>query len=471
MAIRFYNTLTRRIEDFSPLKEGEVRMYTCGPTVYDFAHIGNYRTYMFEDLLRRYLKYKGYKVIQVMNITDVDDKTIKGAREEGIELDDYTAKYKKAFFEDIDTLRIERAEHYPEATKHIDVMVELIKKLIDKGYGYRGEDGSYYYRVTKFDNYGKLSGKRLDKLQTTERMKRDEYSKEEIYDFALWKAWDQEDGDVFWETELGKGRPGWHIECSAMSMNYLGESFDIHTGGIDNIFPHHENEIAQSEGGTGKRCVKYWLHSAHLIVEGKKMSKSLGNFYTLRDILERGYSARAIRLLLLSTHYRQTLNFTFAELEAAQNNCEKFAEFLHSIQHFADQALKPNPAFKKIVNESLTGFENSLDDDLNISAALGFIFTGMRKINTILRGSGISVDDAEMVKGFMNKINTVLDVLPEEMTVPQEIVALVREREDARKNKDYQKADEIRDLLQTKGYIIEDTPKGTLFRKRMGSGK
>ncbi len=283
MALKFYNTLTKRLEEFYTINPGEVRMYTCGPTVYDYAHIGNFRTYIFEDLLRRYLKYKGFRVVQVMNITDVDDKTIRRSREEGVSLEDYTSRYTEAFFEDIDTLRIEHAEFYPRATEHIDDMVALIQKLIKNGYAYQLQ-GSWYYDVSKFKEYGKLSGVKLDELKPGARVSADEYTKDEVHDFALWKAYTPDDGDVFWETALGRGRPGWHIECSAMSTRYLGNHFDIHTGGVDNIFPHHENEIAQSEAATGEKFVNFWLHSAYLIVEGEKMSKSKGNFYTLRDL-------------------------------------------------------------------------------------------------------------------------------------------------------------------------------------------
>jgi len=289
MALRFFNTITRKKEEFVSIEPGKVGMYTCGPTVYDYAHIGNFRTYMFEDLLRRYLEYKGYEVTQVMNITDVDDKTIAGSRAKKVSLSEYTKKYIDAFFDDLDTLNIERADFYPEATTHIKEMVELVKKLLDKGFAYRS-DGDIYFKLSSFKDYGKLSKMKLENLKIGARVGKDEYEKEEASDFALWKGWDEKDGDVFWETEIGKGRPGWHIECSAMSMKYLGEHFDIHTGGIDNMFPHHENEIAQSESATGKKFVNFWLHSLHLIVEGKKMSKSLGNIYTLRDILEKGYN-------------------------------------------------------------------------------------------------------------------------------------------------------------------------------------
>ncbi|MFH2037523.1 MAG: cysteine--tRNA ligase, partial [Candidatus Zixiibacteriota bacterium] len=297
MPLRFTNTMTREKEEFRPSENNHVRMYTCGPTVYDYAHIGNFRTYMFEDLLRRYLKYKGYKITQVMNLTDIDDKTIRDSIKLGISLDQHTAKFKKAFFEDIDLIRIERAEIYPEATKHIEEMVALVKILIEKGMAYE-VDGNYYFSIEKFKEYGKLSHVDLTGLKAGARVASDEYEKESVSDFALWKAWDENDGDVFWETELGKGRPGWHLECSAMSMKYLGATFDIHTGGVDNIFPHHENEIAQSEGATGKMFAKTWIHSKHLVVDGHKMSKSLNNFYTIKQLMEMGHSTIAIRYVL-----------------------------------------------------------------------------------------------------------------------------------------------------------------------------
>jgi cysteinyl-tRNA synthetase len=312
--IHFFNTLTRQKESFTPIEEGKAKIYTCGPTVYDFAHIGNFRAFLFDDLLKRWLEYRGFEVVHVMNITDVDDKTIKGSRKRNVPLREYTDYYMKAFFEDIDTLKIERANYYPRATEHIPEMVALIKRLMERGYAYKGEDGSIYYAISKFKEYGKLSRIKVDDLKAGARVKVDEYGKEEAQDFALWKAWTQEDGEVFWDTEIGKGRPGWHIECSAMSMKYLGETFDIHCGGVDNMFPHHENEIAQSEAATGKKFVNYWLHNEHLLVEGKRMGKRFGNYYTLRDLLKMGYDPKAIRYLLILTHYRQQFNFTFEGL-------------------------------------------------------------------------------------------------------------------------------------------------------------
>ncbi|MDH4257816.1 MAG: cysteine--tRNA ligase, partial [Candidatus Aminicenantes bacterium] len=312
--IRFFNTLSGKLEPFHPLKKGEVKLYTCGPTVYDHAHIGNFRAYAFEDLLKRFLVFMGYKVTHVMNITDVDDKTIKGAHSEGISLQEYTKKYIDSFFKDIDTLRMARADHYPRATEHIPEMIQMIKGLMEKGYAY-AKDGSIYFSIAKFPNYGRLSKINLKELKPGERVELDEYEKDNIIDFALWKH--KKEGEPFWETEVGPGRPGWHIECSVMSSKYLGETFDIHCGGTDNIFPHHENEIAQSEAYFGKKFVNYWLHCRHLIVDGEKMSKSLGNQYTLRDLLDKNIDPLVLRFLLISTHYRKMLNFTFKALEQA----------------------------------------------------------------------------------------------------------------------------------------------------------
>src|SRR4030066_1169153 len=322
MSLVFFNTLTRKKEEFVPLETGKVRVYTCGPTVYDYPHIGNYRTFLFEELLRRYLKYKGFQVTQVMNLTDIDDKIIIGSQKKGISLDEYTAPYKKIFFEDLNTLNAEASEFYPEATKHIKEMVKIIKKLLGKKHAYEIE-GSIYFKISTFPEYGKLSKMNLEELKVGTRVKADEYEKEQVSDFALWKAWDEKDGDIFWETEIGKGRPGWHIECSAMSMKYLGPHFDIHTGGVDNIFPHHENEIAQSQPATEQKFVNYWLHSAHLLVEGRRMAKSFGNFYTLRDLLKQGWNPSVVRYLLIGTHYRQQLNFTLEGLEASKNGLQR----------------------------------------------------------------------------------------------------------------------------------------------------
>ncbi len=471
MAIRFKNTLGNRIVEFIPLDDKKVGLYTCGPTVYDYAHIGNYRTYMFEDLLRRWLKYRGYSVTQVMNLTDVDDKTIRGSNAQGISLDDYTAKFKAAFFEDLDTLGIERAEVYPSATEHIDAMVALVKSLLDKGYAYRGADGSIYYSIAKFPEYGKLSGKRIDMNISGARISSDEYEKDQAADFALWKAWDEGDGDVYWETELGKGRPGWHIECSAMSSEYLGTTFDIHTGGEDNIFPHHENEIAQSEAASGEPFVKYWLHSAHLIVEGKKMSKSLGNFYTLRQLLDRGYDPLAVRYVLISTHYRQQLNFTFDGLDGAKSSIDRLREFETMLGALPKGEI--NPSSTELLQKARAGFEDSLDDDLNISGAMGAVFELVREINKLRDSGGLSSADAEPILAFLRDFDAVTGLLPKIESSARPVVLdgdeitierAIELRAEARANKDWPRADTIRVAIATAGYIIKDTPDGTIWR-------
>ena len=463
--IFFFNTLTRKKEKFVPLEEGKVKIYTCGPTVYDYAHIGNFRTFVFQDLLRRWLEYRGFKVIQVMNITDVDDKTIRGARKRNIPLREYTDYYMKAFFEDIEALNLEKAEYYPRATEHIPEMVELIKRLMEKGYAYRGEDGSIYYDISKFKDYGKLSKLKIEELKPGARVKVDEYGKEEARDFALWKAWDEEDGDVFWETEIGKGRPGWHIECSTMAMKYLGETIDIHSGGVDLIFPHHENEIAQSEAATGKPFARYWLHSEHLLVEGRRMAKRYGNFYTLRDLIKMGYDPKAIRYLLMSTHYRQQLNFTFEGLEAAKGAVDRLTTFVRRLLE-ADGA-GCGEEIKRLMAEVQKRFESAMDDDLNISVALAALFDFVRDVNKLMDENRLSRKEAEEVYDLMIKFDKVLGVIGEvkaEEKLPPEAEELIRKREEARKAKDWATADRIREQLRAMGIILEDTPQGVKWR-------
>lgn len=453
MAIRFFNTLTREKEEFKPLENMRVRLYTCGPTVYDFAHIGNWRTYLFEDLLRRHLEYRGLEVKHVMNLTDVDDKTIRGAASQRVGLDEYTTPFIKAFYEDRDKLNIEPAHVYPRATEHIPEMVEIIKRLLDKGLAYNAEDGSTYFDISKFPGYGKLSHFRLDELRAGARVKSDEYDKAQVSDFALWKAWDEADGDVLWETDLGKGRPGWHIECSAMSSKYLGQPFDMHTGGVDNIFPHHENEIAQSEGAAGREFVNYWLHSEHLLVDGRKMSKSLGNFYTLREIIARGYDPLAFRFLVLGAHYRSKLNFTWRAMESAKTTLENLYEFMGRLD-------RDNPSnLDEAVGRAKVSFGEALDDDLNSPVALAAVFSLVKEVN-IHGGGGKEVFEA------MNDFDRVLGLdlveraRPVTVEVPSEIEALLAEREQARKSRDWATADRIRDEIAAAGYIIEDTPEG-----------
>ena len=469
--LKLFNTMTRRKEVFKPIKPGFVGIYTCGPTIYNFAHIGNYRAYIFEDQLKRYLKYRDFDVKQVMNLTDVDDKTIRDSQKEGIKLKDFTDRYGKAFFEDIDALNIDKAEVFPAATEHINEMIDLIKRLLEKGYAYRGEDGSIYYSIARFKDYGKLSHIDVSGLKAGARVKQDEYDKEHVSDFVLWKAYDQADGDVFWETELGKGRPGWHIECSAMSMKYLGEHFDIHTGGVDNMFPHHENEIAQSEAATGKTFVNYWLHCAHLIVDGKKMSKSLGNFYTLRDVFSRGYKARAVRYLLLSTHYRQQLNFTFEGIDAADTALEKIISFKRRLEEIkekgADVDKKTDKKTADIIKKAKHDFEAAMDDDLNISVALSAVFDMMKDANTLIMEASLGSADAEAFIEAVKKFDEVIGVLAydKKEELDEELQALIKKREEARKNKNWKEADRIRTLLKEKGILLDDTKEGVRWKR------
>jgi cysteinyl-tRNA synthetase len=460
--IKFFNTLTKKKEEFLPVEDNIVKMYTCGPTVYDLAHIGNFRAYVFEDLLHRYLEFRNYKVIRVMNITDVDDKTIKGARENGVSLREYTDKYIKIFIEDMETLRLKKPDFMPRATEHIKEMVELIKKLLEKGYAYY-KDGSIYFSISKFPSYGKLSGIDKSKVKIGARVDVDEYEKEDLRDFVLWKKAKEDEG-VWWETEIGKGRPGWHIECSAMSMKYLGETFDIHTGGVDNIFPHHENEIAQSEAATGKKFVNYWLHCAHLLVNGEKMSKSKGNFYTLRDLLNKGYNPVAIRYLLLSTHYRDPLNFTENSLKQAENTVKNYNDFYKGLNICAGEIY--NEEIKKEIEKARNGFIESLDDDLNISGALSSIFNLIKKVNIFFSKGEIGRKNVIEIKEFLEDIDNVLCILEKkEENLPEDILNLIKEREKARKEKDFKKADLIREKLKEKGIILEDTPYGTRWKR------
>ena len=465
--IRLFNTLTHRKEVFKPLEPGKVKMYTCGPTVYDYAHIGNFRAFLFEDLLKRWLAYRGFKVTHVMNLTDVDDKTIKGSQKQGLPLRQFTDFYVKAFFEDIKALNIQAADVYPRATDHIAEMVALIKILMAKGYAYRGEDSSIYYCISKFPDYGKLSKIKIGELKAGARVSQDEYAKEEAQDFALWKAWVPEDSDVYWETELGKGRPGWHIECSAMSMKYLGETFDIHCGGIDNMFPHHENEIAQSEAVTGKRFVDYWMHNEHLQVEGKKMSKSLGNYYTLRDLLAKGYDPIAIRFLLMSTHYRQQFNFTFEALESSKSAVERLKNFVRRL-HEVDAGKDSKGKVATLSGKLEACFGGSLDDDLDIGTAIASLFDFVREVNNLLDAGNVSIQEAADVGGLMMHLDEILGVIgmvEVEEALPTDIDALVQKREAARKAKNWKEADAIRTQLKTMGITLEDTAQGVRWHK------
>ena len=469
MALAFYDTLRRELVTFEPLEPGHVRMYTCGPTVHDYAHIGNLRTFLFEDMLRRVLQARDYRVTQVMNLTDVDDKIIAKAQAAGESIAEYTRRYTEAFFEDLATLRVERAEHYPTATGHIPEMVALIRRLEGAGHTYRTEDGSIWFRIASFPEYGKLSRIDLSGMRDGARVESDEYDKEDPKDFALWKA--ARPGEEAWDTELGRGRPGWHIECSAMSMAYLGETFDIHTGGVDNIFPHHENEIAQAEAATGRPFARLWLHAEHLIVDGQKMAKSLGNFFTLRDLIERGYSPRAIRYLLLSVHYRQQLNFTFAGLDQAAASIERLGDFARRLEELPGDG-EPDPALTERSARARREFEAALDDDLNTSRALGVVFEWVRDVNRALdegRGSGADRPVLERVLAAFDAVYAVLTPDPGELRVDAGVEALIAEREAARRERDWARADALRDRLAALGIVLEDTPAGPRWKRSAGT--
>ncbi|PYJ15675.1 MAG: cysteine--tRNA ligase [Verrucomicrobia bacterium] len=461
MALRFFNTYSRQIEEFQPRDPAKrkISVYTCGPTVYSRAHIGNFRAYIFEDLLQRHLELRGYKVHRVMNITDVDDKTIRGAREAKIPLSKFTAPFKQAFFEDIETMRIKRADEFPAATdpRYVDRMIEMIDTLISRGLAYQADDKSVYFRINKFADYGKLAHFDLTQLQSTGRVKHDEYDKEHIGDFALWKAWDEEDGDVGWESPWGRGRPGWHIECSAMATALLGDQIDIHCGGVDNIFPHHEAEIAQSEGVTGKKFVRHWLHCAHLLVDGQKMSKSLGNFYTLPNLLEKGYTGREIRYALMRVHYRAPLNFTWKGMEEARQALTRIDEWLMRLRATAAKKIDKGKTGMQLG----TQFEEALDDDLNISAALGFLFESIRETNRAMDQNEMDAATANAWLDWWKRINTVLDLEPEtEVGVPAEVAQLAKDRENARREKNWKRSDQLRERISALGWEVRDTKDG-----------
>ena len=469
MALALYDTLRRERVTFEPLEPGRARMYTCGPTVHDFAHIGNLRTFLFEDLLRRVLEARGYDVTQVMNLTDVDDKIIQKARAAGETIAEFTRRYTQAFFEDLATLRVERAEHYPTATGHIDAMVELVERLEAAGHTYRTDDGSIWFRIASFPGYGKLSRIDLSGMRDGARVESDEYDKEDPKDFALWKA--AKPGEEAWDTGLGRGRPGWHIECSAMSMAYLGETFDIHTGGVDNIFPHHENEIAQSEAATGRPFARMWLHAEHLIVDGQKMAKSLGNFFTLRDLLESGYRPRAIRYLLLSVHYRQQLNFTFAGLDQAAASIERLSDFVRRGEEVPPGAA-PVEELAARSRRALEAFAEALDDDLNTSRALAAVFEWVRDANRAIDEGRASAADRPDLEAVLEAFDAVYDVLTpdaEELRLDAGIQALIDEREAARRERDWSRADTLRGRLEELGILVEDTPAGPRWKRSPGA--
>lgn len=452
MPMQVYNSLTRRIEELRPLADNTIRLYTCGPTVYNFAHIGNFRAYAFEDILRRAIRFAGMGVKQVMNLTDVDDKTIRGANAAGVPLTEYTRQYKDAFFNDLKALNIESAEVYPAATDHIPEMIDLVGKLVEKGVAYRSDDGSVYFKVREFPGYGQLAHIDFDHQRTGARCAADEYDKENVGDFALWKAYEPSDGPVGWDSPWGRGRPGWHIECSAMSMKYLGETFDLHTGGIDNLFPHHENEIAQAEAATGKPFVKTWMHCAHLRVNGEKMSKSLGNFYTLRDLLAKGYTGREIRYVLINAHYRQGLNFAFTALDDAR-------KALARIDAAVDRAVEGEaPSWAQ---KCLDDFSAAVGDDLNIPRAMATLFELVRRANS---------EEKPPVLGVFRRMDEVLGVIffgrKAAEAVPEAVQQLLDRRAAARQARDWALSDRLRDEIAAAGWVVKDSRDGqTCVRK------
>ena len=465
--ISFTNTETRRKEEFKELEKGKVTMYTCGPTVYNFAHIGNFRAILTYDLAKRWLRSRGYEVKHVMNITDVDDKTIRDSRKEGTDLRAFTERYAQCFFEDCKALRVQPPEVTPRATDHIKEMLDLIQILMDKGIAYQGEDGSVYFSIEKYEPYGKLSHLKERELKVGARVQSDEYDKESVSDFALWKKWVPADGPVKWDSPWGPGRPGWHLECSVMARKYLGDTIDLHMGGEDLIFPHHENEIAQSEAATGKPFVHYWVHNGYLMVEGKKMSKSAGNFYTLRDIFEKGYTGREVRFLLLSTYYRQAFNFTFEGLHAARSALSRLDDLREALEKekATGSDVPVSEELKDVLAISYQKWEEALDDDLNTSAAFAALFEAVKAINKIRLENPLGKAGAEAALAFLDKTDEVMAVAEKDEDFPQRAKELAIERTEARKAKNWARADEIRNELAAMGLTVEDTKEGPRLKK------
>lgn len=464
--LRFHNTLTNQLEDFQPLNGNDVRMYICGPTVWNFAHIGNFRTFTFGDVLARYLRFKGYNLTHVMNLTDVDDRIINESAKQNITIDEMTAPFIVAFWEDMDCIGNNRPDVAPRATEHIAEMISIIETLLENGRAYES-DGSIYFRISAFPEYGKLSKIKFEGniVGGSERIDTDKYEKEDARDFALWKLVDDDD-PTGWDASFGRGRPGWHIECSAMAMKYLGETFDIHAGGIDLQFPHHENEIAQSEGATGKLFAKTWLHGEFLKVDSEKMSKSLGNDFTLRDIIGRGFNPLAIRYLLISVPYSKQLNFTFEGLKGAETTVERLQQFRRLVSE-ANTENGSDEAVKALIVKALTEFENAMDDDLNTSVALASIHNLVREINTILAKDELKSDDQKSVLDAIEKFDSVLGIFGkvEVELLDTEIENLIEERQEARRSRNFTRSDEIRDLLAERGIILEDTKDGVRWKR------
>ncbi len=464
MALRFYNTLTQQVEPFST-RDNVVRMYSCGPTVYNFAHIGNFRSFVFPDMLRRWLRARGFTLNHVMNITDIDDKIIRNANAAGKSINEFTEVYTKAFLEDTAALRIERPEHITPATAHIPEMVEAVEQLTKAGHTYVS-DGSVYYRIATFPGYGKLSHNDFSGIRAGARVDNDEYDKDDARDFVLWKA--AKEGEPAWDTSIGNGRPGWHIECSAMAMKYLGEQLDIHTGGVDLTFPHHENEIAQAEGISGKQFVRFWLHAEHLSVESQKMSKSLGNIYTLRDIQEKGYTPEALRYLLGSVPYRKKLNFTFDGLKAAMTSIERLRNYELRLKtsHFPEGT---NDALETRAQTAVKAFDEAMDDDLNTAEALAAVYEYVRDTNSAMDSGEFKAGNVAGALAFLARFDSIFDVLKPTVKAGSlsdaEVETLIAERTSAKKNKDFARADGIRKELLEQGVILEDTKEGVRWKR------
>lgn len=470
MELALYNTETRNKEIVRPRHGDTILMYTCGPTIYNFAHIGNFRTYVFEDLLRRCIQFFGFTINQAMNITDIDDKTIRGALCEGIPLKEFTEPYRIAFFEDLKTLNIQRVEHYPAATEYLPQMIEIIDELLKKGIAYK-KNGSVYYSIEKFPTYGRLSHLCIDelKINASGDNNADEYEKDNLSDFVLWKAYDPtRDGNIYWESPYGKGRPGWHIECSAMAMSILGSTIDIHCGGVDNMFPHHENEIAQSEGCSGKRFACHWVHVEHLLVDHKKMSKSLGNFYTLRDLLKQGYTGEEVRYILLASHYRSQLNFTFQSLGAARASLSRIENLIIRLRSIEGPAKKQEHVFDHL-QKAEARFKEALADDINISEALASVFDLISELNTLCDQECVGKQEAQAALHLFEQWDKVLGVLPlhKKEEIPHELLECLAKREEARKAKNFRVSDQMRDEIHLHGYLIEDTPTGARLKKKL----
>ncbi len=466
MALSLFNTLSLKVEEFTPSDGRNVRMYSCGPTVYNYAHIGNLRTFTFNDTLRRWLRYRGFVLNHVMNITDVEDKIIRKSMELGIPMREYTLKYEKFFLEDMDTMRMEKPEKIVRATEHIPEMVELIETLQTKGFTY-DSDGSVYYRISKFPGYGKLSHHDFSGIQAGTRVDNDEYDKDDARDFVLWKA--RKGEEPAWDAPFGAGRPGWHIECSAMAMKYLGDTLDIHTGGVDLAFPHHENEIAQSEGASGKPFARFWIHCEHLHVDMQKMSKSLGNIFTLRDLMELGHTPEALRFVLMSVPYRKKLNFTLESLQGAQTSIDRLRNFKLRIQ--TDKlAAGSSEVVTKLAEEALGKFEASMDDDLNTAEALAAVFEFVRETNSLLDQEQFLEGNRAAALDLLSRFDTVFDILEVRVAAggieDSAVEALIAERTAAKKAKQFSRSDEIRNQLLEAGIVLEDTKDGVRWKRK-----